>query len=225
MRVIWACIVQSVAMILPWSARRYLLCTLLKFRIHASARIGYSIILAQKVVVCANAKVGSFNVVKGLNELFLDEWASLGSLNWITGGQPLCGDYFSHRPDRHPSVVIEAHGAVTSRHVIDATDSVRIGAFSIVAGYRCQILTHGIDFEQGYQDCKRVNIGKYCFIGSGSIILKGVSIADYSIVGAGSVVARTLERPYALYGGIPARYLKDLRWNLPYFIRNRGRVF
>lgn len=59
----------------------------------------------------------------------------------------------------------------------------------------------------------RVDIGKNCFIGCGSIILCGTKIGDNVIVGAGSIVTKDLE-PDCVYAGNPARKIctcKELR--------------
>jgi len=46
------------------------------------------------------------------------------------------------------------------------------------------------------------------WIGANSIILKGVIVGEGSIIGAGSVVTKSIP-PYQIWGGNPARYLKD----------------
>lgn len=55
---------------------------------------------------------------------------------------------------------------------------------------------------------KETHIGKDCWIGAYSIIMCGVKIGDGSIVAAGSVVTKDVE-PYSIYGGVPARKIKD----------------
>lgn len=47
------------------------------------------------------------------------------------------------------------------------------------------------------------------FIGAGSIILPGVCIGANSVIGAGSVVTKTIP-PDQIWGGNPARYIKDV---------------
>lgn len=52
----------------------------------------------------------------------------------------------------------------------------------------------------------RVDIGKNCFIGCGSIILCGTRIGDNVIVGAGSIVTKDLESD-CVYAGNPAKMI------------------
>lgn len=57
------------------------------------------------------------------------------------------------------------------------------------------------------RQCKSVKIGDDCFIGAGSLILKGVSIGERSVVGAGSVVTKDIPSD-VIAGGVPCRIIK-----------------
>ncbi|HEY3248787.1 MAG TPA: acyltransferase [bacterium] len=57
--------------------------------------------------------------------------------------------------------------------------------------------------EQG-QD---IVIGDDVWLGAGVIITGGVTIADGVVVAAGAVVTRSIETPYAIAGGIPAKVI------------------
>lgn len=56
-------------------------------------------------------------------------------------------------------------------------------------------------------------IGHDCFIGAGSIILKGVTIGDFSIIGAGSVVTKSVPSG-EIWAGNPARFVKKMEVEL-----------
>lgn len=61
-------------------------------------------------------------------------------------------------------------------------------------------------------DCsKNINIGDGCWLCAGSYILPGVSIGKMNVIAAGAVVTETIPNSYMLFGGIPARKLKNLR--------------
>lgn len=57
------------------------------------------------------------------------------------------------------------------------------------------------------------NIEDDVWVGYGSTIMSGVTIRTGSIVAAGSVVTKDVE-PYSIYGGVPAKKIKD-RFNTP----------
>jgi len=54
-----------------------------------------------------------------------------------------------------------------------------------------------------------ITIGNKVWIGCRSLILKGVTIPDNSVIGANSFVCKRLEKENAVYGGQPARLLKE----------------
>jgi acetyltransferase-like isoleucine patch superfamily enzyme len=56
-------------------------------------------------------------------------------------------------------------------------------------------------------------IGDDVWIGYGSIIMSGVHIGSGAVIAAGSLVVKDVE-PYAIYGGVPAKKLKD-RFSTP----------
>lgn len=53
-----------------------------------------------------------------------------------------------------------------------------------------------------------VTIGEDCWIGSNSTILPGAVIGDGAVIAAGSVVRGTVP-PFTIWGGVPAKHLKD----------------
>ena len=53
-----------------------------------------------------------------------------------------------------------------------------------------------------------VKIGKYCWLGMGTLIMPGVELGDYTIVGAGSVVTKSFMDGYCVIAGNPARVIK-----------------
>ena len=60
----------------------------------------------------------------------------------------------------------------------------------------------------GRAELKPTTIGRDCWIGAYSIIMCGVNIGDGCIIAAGSVVTKDVE-PYSIYGGVPAKKIKD----------------
>jgi acetyltransferase-like isoleucine patch superfamily enzyme len=55
---------------------------------------------------------------------------------------------------------------------------------------------------------KPTAIGSDAWIGAYSIVMAGVTIGDGAIIAAGSVVTKNVE-PFAIYGGVPAKKIKD----------------
>lgn len=55
-----------------------------------------------------------------------------------------------------------------------------------------------------------VHIGRECFIGGYTMILKGVTVGDEAVIGAGSLVTKDVP-PREVWAGNPARFVKKLR--------------
>ena len=64
-------------------------------------------------------------------------------------------------------------------------------------------------YFQGHTMGKDVLIKAGSWIGANVIILPGVIIGENSVVAAGSVVTKNVE-PYTIFGGVPAKKIKDI---------------
>jgi acetyltransferase-like isoleucine patch superfamily enzyme len=220
-------LISAATALLPWGIRRPLLQTLCGYRIHKTAFISrFAAVFPERLEMGPNARIGSFTVCKGLNLLQLEERATIGARNWISAHPLRAGDqHFALDPGRKPQLLVGRHAAITSQHIIDCTDEVRIGPFSTLAGFRSQILTHSIDLGQSRQRCKPVHIGSYCFLGTACVLLAGSRFPDRSVLGANSLLLSALDATDYLYGGSPAKPLKPIEPGSKYFSRDSGYVW
>lgn len=215
---------QLLLLLFPWRVRRLLLQALFGWEIDPKARIGFSIIICDRVSLGSDARIGHLNLIKGLSAFSMGEAAILGNLNWITAVRISDPDNFKEDKDRFPRLEMARHSAITNRHLIDCTDYVSIGEFSTVGGWRSQILTHSIDIKEGRQSAAPILIGNYCFIGTGVILTKGSALPSYSVLAAGSVLNKKMTAEYMLYSGVPAAPVKELARESGYFHRESGFV-
>ena len=211
--------------LLPWSLRRSFLERQFGFSIHPTSRIGLSWIFPRRLVMEEHARIGHFNMCKNADLLHLGAHSLIGQLNWITGFPTGSSRHFAHQPERRPELIIERHAGISSRHFIDCTARVRIGAFTTLAGYRSQLITHSIDLEAGRQSSKPIDIGEYCFLGTEAVILGGSSLPHHSVLGAKSLLNKQWDEPYHLYAGVPAKPIKKLPETMAYFQRQEGFVW
>ncbi len=216
-------IVALLLMVGPWGLRRRLLVALMGYEIHSTARIGLSWICPERLEMAAGARIGHLTMCKGLSLLKMGEESRLGNLNWITGFPVGNKDFFVGE-ERRAELVIGEHAAVTHRHLIDCTNSVRIGRFTTFAGFRSQVLTHSIDLQRCRQASRPIAIGDYCFVGTNCVLLGGSALPDYSVLGASSVLNKAYSDPHQLYAGNPARPVKALSREMGYFTRSTGYV-
>lgn len=212
---------QLATLLLPWRLRRQLLVKLLGWDIHPRASIGFAFLDVDMLVMGARSRIGHFTYARHVAKITLGTGAVIGRQNWISGF-PVGSNVAFADCGRNPTLVVGDEAAITNGHRIDCTDGIHIGAFTTVAGWATQFVTHSIEVRSARQRCAPIVIGKYCFIGTRSILLKGAALPDYSILGAGSTLAHAYAEPYGLYSGVPATRQKNLDSTYEYFTRQSG---
>jgi hypothetical protein len=213
------------SLLLPWALRRSLLEKQFGYSIHPTSRIGLAWIFPRRLVMEEGSRIGHLNLCKNIDLFHLGAHAVVGQLNWITGFPSGSSRHFAHQADRRPELILERHAGISSRHLIDCTARVRIGAFATVAGFRSQLLTHSIDLAAGRQSAEPIDIGEYCFTGTNSVVLGGSALPHHSVLGAQSLLNKKWEEPYRLYAGVPAKPIKELPPEMEYFRRTEGFVW
>lgn len=211
--------------LLPWELRRRFLVSQFGYEIHPTARVGLAWILPTRLIMEEHSSIGHLTVAKNLDLVHLKAHATVGRGNWITGF-PLGGSrHFASEAERKPELIVGEHAAITNRHLIDCTSRVTIGAFTTIAGFQSQFISHSIDIAQNRQASQPINIGAYCFVGTNCVMLAGSALPDYCVLGAKSLLNKAHTERYRLYGGVPARELSTLSPDCGYFTRREGFVY
>ena len=218
----WLSVLLSI--FLPASSRRWFLQSQFGYKIHPTCRLGLCWIAPSRLIMEEGSSIGHLTVCKNIDLLHLKRHASIGRGNWITGFPLGPSPHFAEETDRRPELILGEHSAITHRHLIDCTNSVRIGAFTTMAGFQSQILTHSIDLDRNRQASSSVRIGDYCFVGTNSVFLPGSELPSFSVLGAKSLLNRSFTDNYYLYGGVPAQPIKQLSPDYGYFRRTQGFV-
>lgn len=211
-----------ISLLLPWPLKRIFLEKTCGFNLDKTSRIGFSIVCPVNLKMAPHSRIGHGNVIVHAEEVICGSHSIIDRSNWITGHEA-SGAHFK-RFGRRSALILGAHAAITRSHIIDCTDLVEIGDFTTIAGFRSQIITHGINVETSKQDCSPIRVGKYCLVGTSSILLGGSSLPDYSVLAAGGVLNKHHTDELFVYGGVPAIPKKKLSDSSLYFHRERGIV-
>lgn len=218
-------LLKLILVVMPWRLRRGCLVRWFGYEIDATATIGWAWVFPRRLVMKAGSRIGHGTVAVHLDEIDLDEHAGIGRLNWITGfPSGTDSKHFAHILNRVSRLRMGRHSAMTNRHLIDCTCEVSVGAFSTVAGFRSQILSHSIDLKENRQNAAPIRIGERSFVGTGCILLAGSGLPDFSVLGAGSVLNKVHDSTYTLFAGQPAKAMKALDEDSRYFNRETGFV-
>lgn len=192
--------------------------------IHRTARIGFSLILAKKIVMGPHACIKHFNIIRNLDCLELGEAALIGNFNRVTCLPWGATRHFQMEENRRQALVLGRHAAIVGRHFFDCNNAILIGEYALIAGAGSSVFTHGINIQHNRQESGPVTIGKYCMIGAHSVILKNASLPDYSVLAANSTLHKAYTQTHTLYSGVPAVPVKALDPESKFFHRKEGYV-
>ena len=206
------------AVFLPGPLRRWVHTRLLGYRLHPTARIGHSLIDVDSLEMGEGAVIGHLVLLRGCEEVRLGDWAIIQMLVWINSVRAEKG--FFRDVERRPALIMGHKSLITMLHFIDACDLVELEDFASLAGFGSLIQTHAVDLQTLKQNCAPVRISESSLVASRSTLLPGAIVPSCSIVAAGSVVHGKLVGHH-LFGGVPAKALRetDLSWG--YFNRPR----
>ncbi|MFD3002772.1 acyltransferase [Pontibacter toksunensis] len=176
--------------------------------------------------MAAGAKIDHFTVAIHLDLIEMDKTATIGRGNWITGF-PTSGKspHFQHQNDRCAALKLGHSASITKNHHLDCTNEISIGQFATVAGYNSQFLTHSINVSENIQDSLPIVIGEYTFVGTNVVVLGGAVLPPRSVLGAKSLLNKKFLDEWTLYGGVPAKAVKEINRESKYFTRKSGFVY
>jgi acetyltransferase-like isoleucine patch superfamily enzyme len=216
-------LIAFASLFLPGPLKRLFLTHTLGYRIDTTARIGFSIIICREAVVERNATIGHFTLIRNLDRLHMRHDSIIGNLNAVVG---IRADtpFFRHQNGRTAELILGQHSAITSRHLLDCSNSIRVGAFTTIAGFGSQFLTHSVNLQLNRQESAPITVGDYCFIGTQCTVLPGSVLPSCSVLGAKALLRTPFTEPWTMYAGVPAVKLKALPKDWAYFARTKGAV-
>jgi len=211
-------VAAAAAVVLPSRARRWVHTRLLGHEIDPTARLGRSLVDVDRLVMGPGSAIASCSVIRGCEEVNLAEEAAIGPLVWVNAVRR-DKHYFVDQPLRRPVLRLKRAALISCLHMVDCCDLVEIGAYSGLAGFGSQIMTHTVDVVRVKQVAKPVIVGDHSLISTSSVLLPGAVVPDNAIVSAGSVVKGPLAEGHTLYEGVPAVAKRPLKPELAFFHR------
>ncbi len=219
-----ASVIVMSSLFLSGERRQKLLRRLYGHEVHPDARIGLAFIAVDHLVMERGAVIGHLTFIRGLREVVLREEAAIGRLNWITALPLDNPEFFKAVEDRDPSLEIGRASVFMHRMIVDCNNRITMGEYSGIAGFRCVLMTHGVDIRENVQTAGTIDIGDHTMIATNCVILGGTNIPDRSVVGAGSVIRGMYEEP-GLYSGVPAKRVADLPEDAKFFTRKSMMIY
>lgn len=203
--------------LLPASRFKNTMLRRLGWTIGRGVRIGPCLALrVDAVQVGDGADVGPFNVLRNLTQFDIGPGARIGQWNYLTASRHMT---VAGGPG---SFMLGSEASLTSRHYVDCTGGVQIGAYTTVAGERSTFITHGISWVTSDQTYAGIVIGEFCLVSSNVQVAPGAIVGDRIVIGMGATIAGELSEP-GLYLQPRAELVRrDLKGQ--YFERRQGSV-
>jgi acetyltransferase-like isoleucine patch superfamily enzyme len=218
-------ILQAAVVLMPWRMKRWFLSRCFRYTLAPTARIGLSWVYPKGLTMESGSRIGALCTIIHLDEVVLKAHSKMGRGIWVTGfASGTRTPHFAHQPDRASRLILGEHSAITKDHHIDCTSPVEIGAFTTIAGYQSQLLTHSIDLQESRQDSKPIKIGDYCLVGTNVVVLGGGELPSYSVLAAKSLLNKRQTEEWSLYAGVPAQKKAEIAKSAKYFSRATGFV-
>jgi acetyltransferase-like isoleucine patch superfamily enzyme len=141
--------------------------------------------------------------------LFKALGVSVASSSWISPTATLYGA---------GNLVIDAHSVINRGCLLDNRASIAIGKGVSIA-HGCSILTAGHDIESPYFDYfeKPVVVGDHAVLFAKVMLMPGATVGEGAVILSNAVVSGDVP-PFSVYGGVPARFIRERNRNLYYAI-------
>ena len=93
---------------------------------------------------------------------------------------------------------------------IQGLGRIRIGNYTQISANVGIISSNHDVYDNRIHVKNEVNIGEYCWLGMGVVVLPGVELGDFTVVGAGAIVTKSFQEGYCVVAGNPARVIRKL---------------
>ena len=130
---------------------------------------------------------GHLNKFKSFYSLEMQSRSVIGSKNVFFGTFHKLSPF-----KKHELIRLGEQSNITSGHLFDLSDEIRIGNNVTFGGNGSQLWTHGFDLENTKIQAPIV-IGNNCYIGTRVLMMPGNSICDHVSVGAGTIIAKSIK--------------------------------
>jgi len=189
-----------------YKLKNYIL-NFLGHKISYNSKIGFSVILVDKLNLDTNTKIGNFNLIKinkvkifensiinhfnflrGNFTIKLQKDSSIKNLNVITRGNVFENVYSSY-------LYLGEKSQISSLSSIDMADSILISKNSILAGKGIQLWSHGFyhdHLEKRNLIVGKIKIGRNVYIAARVVINPGITINNNINVGINSAITQNL---------------------------------
>jgi acetyltransferase-like isoleucine patch superfamily enzyme len=214
---------SQIKKIIPSWFKSFFWNTYLKRKYSSGSRIGNGVIFSKDLIIgdkCVLGKNTSFgtkvklgNCIKIGKDAIIEK-AEIDDFSAIEGGVIISGD-------GKGKVKIGKHCYIGVYNVLDNSNDITIGDFVHIAGPSTGLWTHtsapmclkGIPLNEKNEEVRPtapIVVENNVYIGGNCTIYPGITIGHHSVVAPNSAVTKNVF-PFSLVGGVPAKFIKDIK--------------
>ncbi len=196
-------VLLTLVWLLPASRAKNALLRLLGHNVDPSALVGPNLVIDVGAFdVGPGGVVVGYNLFRHMEAIRMAPGARIGRMNIVTA-HPV----YARLMHGGGSLHLGRSAKITSRHTLDCSGALSLGAFSSLAGRQSLVLTHSVDLERDCQVAHPVTVGERSFVGARCLLLGGAQLPDRSVLAAGSVLTRaSSDLRSGVWAGVPATY-------------------
>jgi acetyltransferase-like isoleucine patch superfamily enzyme len=190
-------------------AKIFLYRLIFRYRIAKKCKIGFSLLLCNRLELGVGAEIGNFNVIRNVNNLILNSTAKIAHRNVIKNGLTFHLAEVSSIGNGNRflrDLVIKEKGnfylgknsLITAKHLFDLSSDIHIGDNTVIGGIGSQFWTHGFDIYRN-EIRAPILIKSNCYFGSACLVNLGVTIESDNQIGMGTVVAKSIDSHFGFW--------------------------
>lgn len=196
--------------LLPASAPKNRLLTRLGHQIHPTAKIGSVVLLkVLRIEIGARTHIWSGNTFRDLQGLRIGTDGTMMRWNRVWA-IPRFRRSEGADPETAGILSVGNHVLITAGHALDCSGGFTMGDWSAIAGRETLVYSHSYDPSNHTLSCAPTRIGENSFIAARTTLAMGSTLPARSVLAMGGVLMPGATKTGTLYGGVPAKPIRDI---------------
>ncbi|MBA2416885.1 MAG: hypothetical protein H0V64_13575 [Geodermatophilaceae bacterium] len=196
--------------LLPAAPIKNRLLTMLGHQIHPTAKIDPIILYkVLRIEIGARTHIWSGNLFKNLRGIRIGADGTMMRWNRVTA-IPSFRRTGGADPETVGILSLGDQVLVTKGHALDCSGGFIMADWSAIAGRETLVYSHSYDPSTHELACAPTRIGVNAFIAARTTVAAGATLPDRSVLAMGGVLMPGATKTDTLYGGVPAKPVRDI---------------
>lgn len=196
--------------LLPGVGAKTRLLNALGHRLHPSARVAPILLLnVDRLEMGENSDIWSWNRFEGLRAIRIGADVTVMRFNRIWADRTVDASG-SPEPELAGVFALGDHTVVNKGHSLDCTGGFLVGSWSGLGGRNIAVFSHEYDPRVAKLVCAPTRVGSNSMVAARTTLAVGATLPDYCALGIGALLQPGATQTHHLYGGNPAKPLREV---------------